>query len=435
MGKVIVSVLVALAACVCHPASALEILITAPERDAVVSSVVEVRATLTAREGEDITPPLLQTLDGCQKPLVRVDEDTYRATVDTTALPNGHQTIMVYVTPTGIDACGEQNAKVPEVPIVVRNPYRFCWGDIHAHTSYSDGDSYPAEAYTHARDQAKLDFFAITDHLEFLTLDEYRDVMARADEFDEPNRFVALYGVETEVHEDGAAVGHINVYMSPTHIFPSEIDDFYRAIPLRALVGHFNHPEPVGVVRYNDFQGFRHAPSADASVAMVEVRTADEEACYIALLDSGWHVGAAGDQDKHDLTWGDGPTWTVVLARDVTRQSILDAFRSRRTYSTADRNLRLTFTLDSEDMGAQMARPAGDYLCEVALQDPDPDHVIERVDLFLNGKIIRSAQPNRTDFSWRERLEFPPGRHYCFTRVTQADGRSTWSSPIWVNGY
>jgi hypothetical protein len=441
--ELVAPILLALAVCAAGPALAAEMSITAPEAGAVVSGAIEVRATVVAEEGEDLEPPMLQTLDGHRIPLAGMGGGVYAAEVDTTVLPNGRQTIMVYVTRTGVDArreeyadsswAGDKYATVAEVPILVRNPYQLYWGDIHAHTSYSDGGWYPGEAYAYARDEAKLDFLAITDHLEILTLDEYGDVMARANEADEPGRFVALYGVERT-----AADGHINVYMSPTHILPSDLGDFYRAVALRGLVGHFNHPRPVpaeGADRRNDFQGFHYDPVADASMAMVELRDEREETCYIALLDNGWHVGAAGDEDKHDATWGGGPTWTVALARGLTRESILDAFRSRRTYSTADRNLRLTFTLDGEDMGSRLARPAGGYLCEVALQDPDPDHLIARVDLFLDGEIVRSAQPDGTTFSWRETLEFPPGRHYCFLRVTQNDQRMTWSSPIWVSAH
>jgi len=38
------------------------------------------------------------------------------------------------------------------------------FGNLHSHTSYSDGSGTPSEAYAHARDVAKLDFMAITEH-------------------------------------------------------------------------------------------------------------------------------------------------------------------------------------------------------------------------------------------------------------------------------
>src|SRR5215510_12004131 len=38
------------------------------------------------------------------------------------------------------------------------------FGNLHSHTSFSDGLGTPGEAYLRARDVAKLDFMAITEH-------------------------------------------------------------------------------------------------------------------------------------------------------------------------------------------------------------------------------------------------------------------------------
>ena len=38
------------------------------------------------------------------------------------------------------------------------------FGNLHSHTSYSDGTGTPSQAYKHARDAAKLEFLAITEH-------------------------------------------------------------------------------------------------------------------------------------------------------------------------------------------------------------------------------------------------------------------------------
>ena len=46
------------------------------------------------------------------------------------------------------------------------------------------------------RDSAKVDFFAVTEHSQYLTADEYADVIAQANKADNPGEFAALYGVE-----------------------------------------------------------------------------------------------------------------------------------------------------------------------------------------------------------------------------------------------
>src|SRR3989339_2261472 len=42
--------------------------------------------------------------------------------------------------------------------------YHIYWGDVHGHSSLSDGKGSPDDYFTHARDVARLDFAILTDH-------------------------------------------------------------------------------------------------------------------------------------------------------------------------------------------------------------------------------------------------------------------------------
>jgi len=42
--------------------------------------------------------------------------------------------------------------------------YNYYFGNLHSHTSYSDGVLTPSDAFRHARYAAKMDFHAVTDH-------------------------------------------------------------------------------------------------------------------------------------------------------------------------------------------------------------------------------------------------------------------------------
>lgn len=42
--------------------------------------------------------------------------------------------------------------------------YRVFWGDVHGHTSHSDGKGSLDDYFTHARDVSKLDFVIVSDH-------------------------------------------------------------------------------------------------------------------------------------------------------------------------------------------------------------------------------------------------------------------------------
>lgn len=91
-------------------------------------------------------------------------------------------------------------------PIVVHkegsNFKRLYWGDIHAHSHYSDGSGTPQENYRFARDVALLDFAALTDHSEmfpqfgreplFNRFQEYIDITNSFNEDDDFTTIVAL---------------------------------------------------------------------------------------------------------------------------------------------------------------------------------------------------------------------------------------------------
>ncbi len=424
--------------------AAADVEILSPAAGTELSGVIEVTARVVPPRGLRAQRVVAQAETGEQVRLAPKFAGTYSGMLDTTRLPNGRQTLLAVMTIEGVDAWRYKPERtawsstirnyMAEIEVIVRNPYQFYWGDLHAHTSYSDGCRVPKEAYEYARDTARLDFFAVTDHSQLLSADEYADVIAQAERFDQPGRFVALYGAEAT-----GSTGHLCFYLSPVFRLPAGLDALYRMIGRMELLGHFNHPDtdsPADQGWEDDFQGFHHVPAADRSMALVEVRQPAEEAAYIAMLDAGWHVGAVGCQDQHDATWGTGgSSWTVVLARELTRAGIMEALWARRAYSAGDRNVQINFTVDGEDMGAQVVRRAGPVSCLVSVADPDTSDAVDRIDLFLDGAIVRTVRPGLTKYAWAASLDVPPGEHYCFVRVTQTGDRMSWSSPVWISAY
>jgi hypothetical protein len=402
--------------------------ITIPRKGAALSGVVEIAAKVT------LPVPMARVVAyvGAASAEMKRAGDVWKATLDTTRAPNGRQRLIVVASAAGTsaDAARQQagalaiasaTSSLAEMPVTVRNEYRYCWGDMHAHTLYSDGVQTPADAYRHARDVAKLDFYSVTDHDVQLTLDEYADLRRQADAFDEPGAFAALYGVEWTTD-----AGHMCFYMCDRFRLSTDLESAYRELGELGVPAHFNHPGA------NDFSRMRYSPTAAGAMYAAEVRDAKEEACWIAMLNAGWRVGPDGSQDTHDATWGEGPHWTVALARQLTRDGILEALRARRIYSTWDRNMRLELALDGEDMGAAVSRPAGALPLVVNIADPDAGDNIARIEVVADGKTVASVSPAVAAYHWRTRVPLRPGKHYVYVRVTQADGNRAWSSPVWV---
>ena len=354
---------------------------------------------------------------------------------DVSKIPNGRQSVVVAASAAGKKP--SRTVKLASEPwqslirtwhaeqdVFVRNPYLFLWGDLHGHTSYSDGVLLPADAYRRARDVNHLDFYCVTDHSQLITAEEFKDHKQQANAFNRPGKFVALYGVEwTE------RMGHINYFMTDDSRLRSSLPAFYRQISEMGAPAHFNHPLST------QFIGLAHFPEAEQVVVGAEVRRDSEEEAYFKMLDNGWYVAPDGSQDKHGATWGDGPHWTVAVAREKTREALLEALRRRRFYSTWDRNMILFFSVDGEDMGSRLARPAGQLPCSVTIKDPDASDLIAKMDLILDGKVIETTEPQSPKFEWTKTAELSPGRHWLLVRVTQQDGNKAWSSPVWVNAY
>jgi len=405
--------------------------IVTPRKGAALSGAIEIAAKLTMPVAAE---RVVAYLGAASAEMTRAG-DVWKATLDTTRAANGRQRLVVVASASGTsaDAARQQvgalavmsamNSHV-EAPVTVRNQYRYCWGDMHAHTLYSDGVQTPADAYRHARDVAKLDFYSVTDHDVQLTFDEYADVRHQADAFDEPGAFAALYGVEWTTD-----AGHMCFYMCDRFRLSTDLESAYRELGELGVPAHFNHPGA------NDFNRGRYSPAAAGAIYAAEVRDAQEEASWIAMLNAGWRVGPDGSQDTHDATWGEGPHWTVALARQLSRDGILEAVRARRIYSTRDRNMRLEFVLDGEDMGAAISRPAGNLPVVVDVSDPDAGESIARIEVVADGRTVASASPGVAACHWRTRAALRRGRHYVYVRVTEADGNQAWSSPVWVQAH
>lgn len=129
---------------------------------------------------------------------------------------------------------------------------RIYFGNLHAHTAYSDGILNPQEAYRMAIGNG-LDFMAITEHNHeaaggddgiYLTPQLYENLKQTAQAFSQPGKFAALYGQEFSTISSG---NHVNVFNAATIIdvpagdFKTLFERWLPAHPEVAFV-QFNHP-------------------------------------------------------------------------------------------------------------------------------------------------------------------------------------------------
>jgi len=86
--------------------------------------------------------------------------------------------------------------------------YNVYYGDLHNHSSVSDGTGTPSTAYNYAKNVAHLDFFALTDHSGSISSAEWTDIQTQANAYNQDGVFTAFYGFEWT---SGGNYGHIGI--------------------------------------------------------------------------------------------------------------------------------------------------------------------------------------------------------------------------------
>jgi hypothetical protein len=332
--------------------------------------------------------------------------------------------------------------------------YNFYFGYLHAHSELSDGTGTALEAYTYARDVGDLDFFALTDHGEFLMLwpwsDGWQKVLDAAQATYQPGSFASLWGFEWS----NPLLGHINVVNSAD--FTDAISSFSLTSLYDWLVarpeafGLFNHPGAYDLFGTE----FSHLdPYTPAARQMVGIETWNgndnlDVYYYAGSWDNsysywdvgnrkGWVLGAEGGQDNHSADWGTMNSYrTAVLAQDLTREQIIAAYKARRFYATEDSDLVLDLRCAGYPMGSRL--PGAPRQFKVTACDRSGD-AFQEVRLYRNGSLLQTQAVSGTCFqaTFSDTGFTAPAYYYVIVRLAvdhDGNGRNdeAISSPIWI---
>ncbi len=341
--------------------------------------------------------------------------------------------------------------------------YQTYFGFLHAHSHLSDGEGTALEAYEFARDQGGLDFFGLTDHGELLFVswpcnDKWERLVAAAEATYAPGSYVTFWGFEWS----NPLLGHVNILQSVdfTHTLARiRMVDLYEWLVERPQAfARFNHPGRFGlevagidVVRELDHLDL-HPPAVPQMVGLevtskddgfqhfyYEGRWGDDPRSFLDVgLQKGWQLSPVTGQDNHQREWGTRNDFrTAVLAEELTRESILDAYTKRRVYATEDKDLFLDFRASGFPMGSRLTGVAAEF--EISARDGSGDG-FERVRLLRNSVEIESRAVNGNPVAVTFTDTEPTGADYYYVIVTQSDdgdgdGRNdeAISSPIWID--
>ena len=329
------------------------------------------------------------------------------------------------------------------------------FGQLHAHTDISNGAGSVEEAFQYASQVDGLDFFAVTDHSDSfdnadmgaidadgadISADWAAGKQAAASVTGED--FVGLFGFEMTWPED-KQLGHISTFNTPGwqtrdqadfENVPTALENYYKALTsVPGSVSQFNHPDTV----HGDFERFDHySPQYDAAVSLLEVAGEDgvvDCEYYDRALDEGWHVAPTNNQNNHNGQWGDASdARTVVLAKDLTEESLYAAMKDRRVYATQDSDLAIYNELNGTVMGSILPKSEKAEIT-VFLSDPT-DEAIGSVEVVTDGGAVLVSEYVETPSQVLE-LSASSGHSYYYLRITQPDGDVAVTAPVWMDGY
>jgi hypothetical protein len=406
------------------------------------------------------------------------------------ALPTTSSTSTSSSTAKGKTAAAQTSPGMFSVAAPASLPYTIYYGNLHSQTNHSDGGGTlasctgaqnpqagafgPTDAFNYAKGKG-LDFLMASEHNHMYDGSDstntsaspatakslYQSGLSAASSFNAANpNFLAIYGMEWGVITNG---GHMNIFNSSelleweynssnqligdTYTAKSDYAALYTLMKTRGWIGQFNHPDTTGQFLVN---GVPLGYTADGDQAMVlcEVlntsafstnttetetsRSSYEGACKKAL-EAGFHVAFSTDQDNHCANWGASYTnRTGVLIPNGTalsNASFIAALQARRVFATMDKTSQLVLTANGHVMGerftnsgtlnlvANFASSSGKTASTVVIYEGVPGR---------NGTVTQlSTSANTT-------ITPAVGEHFYYAKITQNDGNSLWSAPVWV---
>ncbi len=434
---------------------------TGAEKKPVISAEI-------ANAGE--SPTVVMTVNGAEVEAVYADgKVSYTPAEDMT---DGRVSVTVTVT----RADGKASSKSWSFT-VGESQYQLYFGQLHSHTTYSDGSGTLDAALDYVAnlpEDANVDFVAFTDHSNYfdksgaanpegalydmsLASESSQNLwnaykQAAADFNASQSDVIALAGFEMTW---SGGPGHINTFNTPGIVSRNNttlnnktsdagMKAYYALLsqPEGAdSLSQFNHPGST----FGTFSDFSYWDALiDSRIFMVEVGNGEGQIgaggyypsyeYYTMALDKGWHVAPTNNQDNHKGKWGNAnDARDVILTDDFSEQGLYDAIRALRMYATEDKNLELYYTVNDLPLGSSLTEVPDKLDIRVQVSDPDAADAISKVEVIVNSGKVAYTWDNAAALAAGDlSCTLDPDYSYYYIRVTEADGDLAVTAPVWV---
>ncbi|WP_040486093.1 CehA/McbA family metallohydrolase [Lutibaculum baratangense] len=289
---------------------------------------------------------------------------------------------------------------------------RFFRGNIHTHSTNSDGHLEP-EAVARHYAEAGYDFLCLSDHF----LDAYGFPISDTTPF-RTNRFTTMLGAELHAPANShGELWHILAAGLPADFAPTADGEDGVALARRArATGAFvgiAHPQWSGLTIEDGRALAEIAHAVEIYNFTCDIDTARPDGTYLLdqLLNEGNRLLAYAADDAH-FRWPDaGGGWMMVKAEGNEPEALLEAMKRGDFYSSQGPELR------------ELCRD-GDHL-EIACSPATTICVLGR------GTRAETVQGRQLT-----RARLPPEKFlgdWCRIVVRDASGRHAWTNPLWLD--
>ena len=340
------------------------------------------------------------------------------------------------------------------------------FGDLHSHSTISACvchlDALPDDIYAYARDNAALDFTALTDHGGHMNDRDFHTIKKLARANHQPGICLAMMAQEWSSAGKGG-FGHKNIiydHDDPKHYFnphkeSTQPKPFGHANPTQLWAalrgqGAITIPHQIADGKHRAYTDWSFKDKLMQPVAEILQNRGSYEFKGAPLatrlfaeghsLHDAWAMGhILGVIASPDHGGGRGRA--VVLAENLTRKEIVAGLRARRCYGTSGAKIFLDFRVNGRLMGEEITVAKAAAPRKIAMTAEYPG--LHTLVLYRSNKEIlrRKITGGKIKLTYTDEDPLPADQAvWYYVRVEgkpDVSGRSrtevAWSSPVWVS--
>ena len=340
-------------------------------------------------------------------------------------------------------------------------PYNVYFGELHGHSNFSDGQPDVDSYFLNVRDNAKLDFCALTDHdhggvgKKELFGEKWEIIKEKVKEYYEPNKFTTILGYERDSYPwyNNAVIYYNN---HDGQMLRGSIDGEITRQELHEILNRddiiivphdtcfLSAGTDFSMLDLQDMPSLTQIFSRGSYCEKYDERFLSDSAYaggfWQDALKKGAKMGCICASDDHLCRNGiideskefpfNLPGITGVLAKENTVEGIFEALKNRRCYGFMHGRVYIDFRINDHFMGEDVILNSGeDRLIYFKI---DADEEIKSVTLVknCNDYIVFGTKQGKEQvmFDYKKEQE----TDYYYLRVIFKDGSMAWTSPIWI---